>query len=185
LSELLTVLECLRHLANVRTSEFAVKKYRDRDSNENILFEVLLNKDQKLVVRIAESDFEKLIAQEEIILVKLGLFDSDMVIGNIRIRDILHDAEPAVPELSSFFGKRKNSKYWNKPKIYPLGIAGGKIKILSRGDQGLRCELIDLSNKMRGVYRLRTKDNNLFIKKEESQGSSFLCCPNCYPQAKT
>jgi len=164
----------LEYLSSIKTSEFAVKKYRDRDSNENILFEVLLNKDQKLVVRIAEADFEKLIAQEEIALVRLGLFDSDMVTGNIKIRDILHDAEPAAPELSSFFEKKKNSKYRNKPEIYPLGIAGGKIKILSRGDRELRCELIDLSNKMRGVYRLRIRDGNLFIKKEESQGSSFF-----------
>lgn len=163
----LTALEFLKHLGSIKTSEFAVKKYRDRDSGENILFEVLLNKDQKLVVRIAEADFERLVARGEIVLVKLGLFGSDMVTGNIRIRDILHDAEPFIPELSSFFEKKTGSKYQNKPEVYPLGIAGGKIKILSRSDRELRYELADVSTKMSGIYYLDVRRDNLFIKREK------------------
>lgn len=165
----LTALKFLKHLGSIKISEFAVKKYRDRDSSESILFEVLLNEDQKLVVRITETDFEKLIAQEEIALVRLGLFGSDMVTGNIKIRDILHDAEPFAPELSLFFEKKKNSKYWDKPEIYPLGIAGGNIKILSMGNRELRFELADLSTEMSGIYHLNVGDGNLFIKREKNK----------------
>lgn len=167
MSNSLSALEFLNCLAGIKVSEFAFKKYRDRDIDGNILFEVLLNEDKKLVVRMAEVDFKKLIAREEIMLARLGLFDFDMVVGNIMIRDILHDAEPFIPELIPFFEKKMNSKYRNKPEVYPLGIAGGNIKILSGSKRELRCELVDISRKMSGIYRLSIRDENLFIVREE------------------
>jgi len=159
----LTPSDFLEHLKKIIASEFAIKQYQDRDIKESILFEILLNEKEKLITRLSETSLKRLIAGEEIVLAELGLFSFDMVIGNISIRDIVHDAVPSVPELSSFFEKKKGSKYQNKPELYPLGIAGGKVEIIFKSKNILKLKLIDVSGKMSGIYYFHAKNKGLSV----------------------
>src|SRR5437867_9344988 len=127
MTKVLKPLEYLDHLSGVVSSEFAFKKYLDKDQ---ILLEILLNGDEKLTARITERYYEDLINRRFAIMRDLGLSTSDMVEGKMTVKEILHDAKPLRPELSSFFVQNKDSKYSIKPGLYPLGMAAGKIEIL-------------------------------------------------------
>lgn len=108
--------------------EFSVLRYFKPDRT---LLKVLLNEDTQFVAELTAYSWynwaSDLINSKEIELLYHKLFTKNEIIGNISMREILHDAKPAETALSEFFKPNENSAYKGN---YPTGINCGKVKFL-------------------------------------------------------
>ncbi|MCD6579089.1 hypothetical protein J7L48_06405, partial [bacterium] len=86
--------------------------------------------------------------------------------GNITVYEIVHDAIPLTESLSDFFSKNPNSKYKNLPnEKYPLGLAGGNIKINQNYEKSAWFSLRDCGWNIGGYYSLEEEKDFINIKK--------------------
>lgn len=168
---MISVAEFFKILWSLRKSEFVFKVYFDRDPKVNkiyrVYFEVLVDDDSKLVCKITENAFDQLLLGERAIVEEISLFTSDMIKGNISIRAIMRDARPHpnIQELVDYFQQFPGSIFENVPEKYPLGLACGTVRPLSRQDSFMLIKLEDVSGQFSGKYFLKSMHSRLYMAK--------------------
>ena len=155
------------------TSEFALRKYPTKPPEDRILFEILIPNNKKIkesrekfYAKFDETNLINLIFGDKIKIPieKCNFFNIPE--GNITVYEIVHDAIPLTESLSDFFSKNPNSKYKNLPnEKYPLGLAGGNIKINQIREKYAWFSLRDCGWNIGGYYSLEEEKDFINIKK--------------------
>jgi hypothetical protein len=146
---------------NGKETIFSVMRYSEADGvPERTLFKVLLGKDAQFTAEVVGGNLaQRLQESKNAELLFSGLFTK--VLGNITMRQIMHDAvmDPRAKGLGKFgFRPASGSLYGSNP---PIGLHGGKISlyVVSLDSVGIITRDTREDGGVNGVYALKFTDN--------------------------
>ncbi|MDO8600133.1 MAG: hypothetical protein Q7R73_00745 [bacterium] len=142
--------------------EFVVKNYPDK---KLVYFEILLNKNEKLVCKMSPDTYARLGKGLEAETQALELFQSAAITGSITIREIMRDARPNSHNaiLQDYFFQHSNSRYAVDDPLYPVGLAFGYLYLVRRNPDDIFVILRDRGDILSGAYQIARHREQLLI----------------------